>query len=64
MVSRAVWGQSWTKKLLEPIAGVFVFELPGVAVFREGNFSCCGDSFAVAFVDVSFCREWLPNSLF
>lgn len=42
MVSHAVWGQSWTRKGLEPVAGVFVFELPGLPVFREVNSAAVG----------------------
>lgn len=38
----AVWGQSWTRKGLEPVAGVFVFELPGLPVFREVNSAAVG----------------------
>lgn len=38
-----MWGQSWTRRLLEPVAGVFVFELPGLVIFREGKFCCHGD---------------------
>lgn len=35
MVSRAVWGQSWTRELLEPIAGVFeVFGTLGSQVWQ------------------------------
>lgn len=35
-------GHSWTRKGLEPIAGVFVFELPGLPVFREVNSAAVG----------------------
>lgn len=42
-MSHAVWGQSWTRRVLETIAGVFVFDLPGLIVFRGNKFCCCGD---------------------